>query len=85
MITNIKNVPVTESSFTIQKECNRCKNMLYFSDSAISCLEMNEHGSVVHASIKCPICGSIIVLYSNRHGSGSPIIDIKTVRLEDDK
>ncbi|MCD1295734.1 hypothetical protein CUJ83_12065 [Methanocella sp. CWC-04] len=84
MIKNIKNVSVDECNFTIKKECDRCKNILYFSEAAIDNMEINENGSVIFASIVCPICGKRIELYSNKPASGSPVFDIKTVRLEDD-
>mgnify|MGYP005835071433 CR=1 FL=1 len=84
MITNVKNISVEESKFTIKKECDRCRNTLYFSEAAMSSLELDIRGNVVYATVTCPICGHNIILYSDRHGAGSPAIDIKTVRLGDD-
>jgi ribosomal protein S27AE len=62
-MVNFKNV-TTEPVFTIEKQCDRCRNVLYFSDSVISEVELDEEGHVIYSSIVCPVCGNIIVLYS---------------------
>jgi ribosomal protein S27AE len=62
-MVSMKNV-TTEPVFTIEKQCDRCRNVLYFSDTVISDIETDDTGKVVHSSIVCPICGNVIVLYS---------------------
>ncbi len=62
-MASMKNV-TTEPVFTIQKQCDRCRNVLYFSDTVITDVETDASGRVIHSSIVCPICGNVIVLYS---------------------
>lgn len=62
-MVNLKNV-TTEPVFTIEKRCDRCRNVLYFADSVITDVETDTEGRIVRSSIVCPICGNVIVLYS---------------------
>jgi hypothetical protein len=64
-MVSMKNV-TTDPAFTIEKQCDRCKNILYFGETVISDIETDNTGRVVHSSIVCPICGNVIVLYSNK-------------------
>jgi ribosomal protein S27AE len=62
-MVNLKNV-TTEPVFTIEKQCDRCRNVLYFTDTVITDIETDADGKIVQSSIVCPICGNVIVLYS---------------------
>jgi ribosomal protein S27AE len=62
-MVSFKNV-TTEPVFTIKKQCDRCRNVLYFADTVITDIEMDADGKIVRSSIVCPICGNVIVLYS---------------------
>jgi hypothetical protein len=62
-MTNMKNV-TTEPVFTIEKQCDRCRNVLYFTDTVITDIETDAAGKILQSSIICPICGNLIVLYS---------------------
>ena len=62
-MVNMKNV-TTEPVFTIKKQCDRCRNVLYFTDTVITDIETDADGKIVRSSIMCPICGNVIVLYS---------------------
>jgi hypothetical protein len=62
-MVNLKNV-TTEPVFTIEKQCDRCRNVLYFSDTVITDIETDADGKIIQSSIVCPICGNVIVLYS---------------------
>ena len=62
-MVNVKNV-TTEPVFTIEKQCDVCLNKLYFADTVIADVELDEAGKVIYSSIVCPICGNVIVLYS---------------------
>jgi hypothetical protein len=64
-MVSMKNVP-TDPVFTIEKQCDRCMNVLYFSETVISDIETDDKGRVVHSSIVCPVCGNVIVLYSDK-------------------
>ncbi|HMK48097.1 MAG TPA: hypothetical protein VK436_15860 [Methanocella sp.] len=63
-MVNIKNVTINEPQFTIEKQCDRCLNTLYFSEAVVTDVETDPEGHVINASITCPICGNVIVLYS---------------------
>lgn len=62
-MVNMKNV-TTEPVFTIEKQCDRCRNVLYFTDTVITDIETDADGKIIQTSIVCPICGNVIVLYS---------------------
>jgi hypothetical protein len=62
-MVNLKNV-TTEPVFTIEKRCDRCRNVLYFTDTVITDIETDADGKILQSSIVCPICGNMIVLYS---------------------
>jgi ribosomal protein S27AE len=62
-MVNMKNV-TTDPVFTIEKQCDRCRNVLYFADTVITDIETDDAGKIIHSSIVCPICGNVIVLYS---------------------
>ncbi len=62
-MVNLKNV-TTEPVFTIEKQCDRCRNVLYFTDTVITDIETDADGKIIQSSIVCPICGNVIVLYS---------------------
>lgn len=64
-MVNMKNV-TTESVFTIEKQCDRCRNVLYFADTVITDIETDETGRITRSSIVCPICGNVIELYVYR-------------------
>jgi ribosomal protein S27AE len=62
-MVSLKNV-TTEPVFTIEKQCDRCRNVLYFADTVITDIETDADGRIVRSSIVCPICGNVIELYS---------------------
>jgi hypothetical protein len=62
-MVNLKNV-TTEPVFTIEKRCDRCRNVLYFTDTVITDIETDADGKIIQSSVVCPICGNVIVLYS---------------------
>lgn len=62
-MVSIKNV-TTEPVFTIKKQCDRCRNVLYFADTVITDIETDVDGKILRSSVVCPICGNVIVLYS---------------------
>lgn len=62
-MVNIKNVTLTDPQFTIEKQCDRCLNTLYFSEAVVTDVETDQEGNVLRSSIVCPICHNIIVLY----------------------
>ena len=62
-MVNMKNV-TTEPVFTIQKQCDRCRNVLYFTDTVVTDVETDADGKILQSSIVCPICGNVIVLYT---------------------
>jgi len=64
-MVSMKNVP-TDAVFTIEKQCDRCRNVLYFNETVISDIETDSKGKVVYSSILCPVCGNVIVLYSDK-------------------
>ena len=64
-MVNMKNV-TTEPVFTIQKQCDRCRNVLYFADTVVTDVETDADGKILQSSIVCPICGNVIVLYTTK-------------------
>jgi hypothetical protein len=62
-MVNLKNV-TTEPVFTIEKQCDRCRNVLYFADTVITDIETDDNGKILQTSIVCPICRNVIVLFS---------------------
>ncbi len=62
-MVRLKNVG-SDPVFTIEKQCDRCRNVFYFADTVITDVETDDAGKVVYSSIICPICGNVIVLYS---------------------
>jgi hypothetical protein len=62
-MVNMKNV-TTEPVFTIEKQCDRCRNVLYFADTVITDIEADDAGKILQTSVVCPICRNVIVLYS---------------------
>lgn len=62
-MVSLKNV-TTEAVFTIEKRCDRCRNVLYFPDAAITDIETDSSGNIIRSSLSCPICSNLIVLYS---------------------
>jgi hypothetical protein len=60
---NVKNVTI-DPVFTIEKRCDRCRNVLYFSDTVITDVVIDADGRIVRSSIVCPVCGNVILLYS---------------------
>jgi phage FluMu protein Com len=62
-MVNLKNV-TTEPVFTIEKQCDRCRNVLYFADTVITDIETDDAGKILQTSVVCPICRNVIVLYS---------------------
>jgi hypothetical protein len=62
-MVNLKNV-MTEPVFTIEKQCDRCRNVLYFADTMITNVETDDGSKILQSSVVCPICGNLIVLYS---------------------
>lgn len=85
MIRNVKNISATESSFMIKKVCDKCKNTLYFSESAINNIELDTKGNVIRTSVICPICNNCIVLYTAYSETVEPVVNIKTIRLGDEE
>ena len=67
-MVNMKNV-TTEPVFTIRKQCDRCRNVLYFTDTVITDVETDADGKILQSSVVCPICGNVIVLYTIKDGS----------------
>ncbi len=61
-MVNIKSVSI-DPVFTIEKQCDRCRNVLYFADSVITDVQTDEAGQVLRSSVVCPVCGHVIVLY----------------------
>lgn len=64
MSTTVRNVTLNEPQFTIEKQCDRCMNNLFFSEAVVTDVEVDANGDTVHSSLVCPICGNLIVLYS---------------------
>lgn len=79
-MVSIRNV-TTETVFTIEKQCDVCRNVLYFSDTVVTDVELDTAGKVIYSSIMCPICGNIIVLYSNK--PQEPVI-IKKINADEE-
>jgi ribosomal protein S27AE len=67
-MVKMKNV-TTEPVFTIKKQCDRCRNVLYFADTVITDIETDADGKILQSSIVCPVCGNVIVLYSIKEPS----------------
>jgi hypothetical protein len=74
-MVNIKNVTLNDPQFTIEKQCDRCLNVLYFSEAVVTDVETDTEGNVLHSSIVCPICGNIVVLYSRATDAQNPVVD----------
>lgn len=75
-MVNLKNV-TTEPVFTIEKQCDRCRNVLYFADTVITDIETDADGKILLSSIVCPICGNVIVLYSIKdERQGHPVLKV---------
>ena len=72
-MVNVKNV-TTEPLFTIEKRCDRCLNVLYFTDTAITDVETDPEGRIVRSSVVCPVCGNLIVLYSTKEPPREPVV-----------
>jgi len=67
-MVNMKNVTLTEPQFLIEKKCDRCLNTLYFNETILSDAQTDAEGNVLHSSIVCPVCGNVIVLYTQKDG-----------------
>jgi hypothetical protein len=74
-MVSLKNVAITDPQFTIEKQCDRCLNILYFSEAVVTDVETDPEGNVLHSSIVCPICGNVVVLYSRATDAQDPVVD----------
>ncbi|WP_048197746.1 hypothetical protein [Methanocella arvoryzae] len=74
-MVNIKNVTLNDPQFTIEKQCDRCLNVLYFSEAVLTDVETDTEGNVIRSSIICPICGNVIVLYSRSVDTQDFVVD----------
>jgi hypothetical protein len=74
-MVNLKNV-TTEPVFTIEKQCDRCRNVLYFADSVITDIETDHEGKIIQSSVVCPICRNVIILYSIKDEQPEPALKV---------